>query len=313
MTGTVPAGPVNSGVVGRYADDLIAVHDRISLRDIAARAEPGSVLHLARRPDGLVVLAVRGAGLPPRYQLAIRGFRLAQYLRLNFASQDIAHRRALFAEPVAGPVDELHVLALDRAGTIQRYLALVGPLDPAPMALRDPGRARFPCEQVHRVNLFDHVAVDPTVDSWGVREVKRLVARPEPAGARPVSLAGRARLTLELALGFYTALSRLERPLRVLVGEGEERVAIIRLLRSLPEITVVEGTTPGVPGDDLLHPRYAVAAREPVKPFVAPVPVGAELERVIADLRRALHSPHPLLGFRDLVRDVGGQLRRVRI
>lgn len=294
----------------RYVSDVIALHDRISLRGIAAHVRPESVLYQARRPDGRLVLAVRGDGIPERYLLAIHGFRLAQYLQLKFASHEIAFNRALFAEPASGHADEIHVLALDEAsGTILRYVALAGSADAVPMDPRDPSRAPFPCEVVHGVNLFDHVEIDPGIDTSQIWEIKRLVHRASHGGG----LVARLRLTLELMLGFYTAISRAEPPVRVIIGDGEERVAIARLLRSLRDITIVEGTRPTLPADDLLYPRYAHAAQEVVKAFVARLPRDDELQRLIDDLERALAHPNPLLGFKELVSQVGGQLRRVHV
>lgn len=64
-----------------------------------------------------------------------------------------------------------------------------------------------------------------------------------------------------------------------------------RLTRSLGEITVIEGTRPSLPEDDLLFPAYV--ERAVVKPFVARVPRGAEMERLLGWLRRALDAPNP--------------------
>jgi len=295
----------------RYVSDVIALHDRISLRGFASQVSSDSVLYRARRPDGLLVMAVRNDGIPDRYLLGIHGFRLAEYLRLRFASDEVAFDRALFAEPAGGHADEIHVLALDEeSGTILRYVSLVGSADPVPMAPRDPDRAPFPSEVVHGINLFDHVDVDPGIDTSQIWEIKRLVHRGSRAGS---DLVGRLRLTLELMLGFYTALSRVEPPVRIIVGDGEERVSIARLLRSLRDITVIEGTTPSLPKDDLMYPRYAYASRDVVKAFVVKVPQGEELRQLSEHLRRALANPNPLVGFKELVSQVGGQLRRVHI
>jgi hypothetical protein len=294
----------------RYVSDVIALHDRISLRGLASQVRPDSVLYQARRDDGLVVMAVRHDGIPERYLLGIHGFRLAQYLRLQFASERIAFDRALFAEPAGRHANEIHVIALDEpSGTILRYVSLAGTPDPVPMHPRDPDRTLFPCEVVHGVNLFDHVQVDEEIDTSQIWEIKRLVHRGTDTGG----LVARLRLTLELMLGFYTALSRVDPPVRVIIGDGEERVAIARLLRSLRDITVVEGTTPSVPEDDLLYPRYAFASREVVKAFVVRVPRGDELHQLVEHLERALANPNPLAGFKELVGQVGGQLRRVHI
>src|SRR5215468_4263126 len=74
----------------RYVADVLAVNDRMSLRGLASHVPPESLLYLARRPGGLVVLVARADGIPERYLLGIHGFQLAQYLRLEFASHEIA-------------------------------------------------------------------------------------------------------------------------------------------------------------------------------------------------------------------------------
>ena len=291
----------------RYVADVLAVNDRMSLRGLASHVPPESLLYLARRPGGLVVLVARADGMPERYLLGIHGFRLAQYLRLEFASHEIAFDRALFAEPPGQHGQEIHVLAMDEgSGAIFRYMSLLGSADPLPMSPADPRRALFPCEVAHRTNLFDHVPLDDGVDTSHIWEAKRLVRRaPAESG-----LATRLRLTLELTLGFYTALSRMQPSVKVLVGDGEEGVAITRLARSLPDVSVVEGTVPSLPDDDLMRGLYT--QREVVKPFVAKVPQGAELHELIRRVELALADRDPLAGFKTLVGHTNGQPRRVQ-
>ncbi|MGW4802905.1 hypothetical protein [Kitasatospora sp. NPDC004272] len=299
-----------TAVQHRFVADVRAVHDRMNLRGLAAAVRPDDLLYLARRQDGLVVLAARHQGIPHRYLLGIYGFRLAQYLRLGFASEELAYRRALFTEPHGGTAaNEVHVLAMDeRSGAILRYVSLVGAPDDAPQDPRDAARPPFPCEQAHRVNLFDHVEFDEPVATREIWEVKRLVHRTPQAGDDGAT---RLRVTLELMLGFYTALGRIRPAVKVLVGDGEEGVAIQRTLRSLREITVLEGTTPSLPDDDLMFPLYT--AREVVKAFAARAPQGAELDRLTDRLTEALAHEDLLHGFRSMVGSVGGQLRRVAI
>ncbi|MFJ1702307.1 hypothetical protein [Kitasatospora sp. NPDC088346] len=294
----------------RFVSDVMALHDRMNLRGLAASISPDDLLYLARRPDGLVVLAARHRGIPERYLIGIYGFRLAQYLRLRFADESLAFRRALFSEPHGGHrAEEVHVLAMDeRTGAILRYVSLVGAPEGDPADLRDPDRTPFPCERAHRINLFDHVAFEEEVTTSEVWEVKRLVHRGPQGGDNGAT---RLRVTLELMLGFYTALGRIRPGVKVLVGDGEEGVAIQRTLRSLREITVLEGTVPSLPADDLMFPLYT--QREVVKAFAARAPRGGELDELIGQLQCALAHEDLLLGFRSMVGQVGGQLRRVTI
>jgi hypothetical protein len=290
----------------RYVADIVTLHDRMSLRGLADLIEP---LYLARRPGGLTVLAARRSQLPERYQLAIYGFRLAQYLRSGFASADVAFERAMFAEPDGGCGEEIHVIGLEEAtGSIVRYISIVASPDPEPMALSSAGRSPFPCEVAHGINLFDHVGLAEPVTSSEVWEIKRLMQRDCEAQAPGM---WRLRVSLELMLAFYSVLATLDPAVKLLIGDGEEGLAIRRLLRSLKEVTVIEGTRPSLPHNDLLHPAYT--QREAVKPFVARAPRGAELSELVGRLERALSAADPLSGFKQLVAETSGDVRRVSL
>jgi hypothetical protein len=295
-----------TAVHDRYIADVQDINARMSLRGLAGRIEPASLLYLARRPDGLVVLAAHARGIPQRYLLGIGSFRLAEYLRLRYADDEVAYARALFAEPATGHGNEIHVLAMDEAsGAIYRYMSLVGSADAEPMGLLDPRRTAFPCELAHRTNVFAHVPLSD-VDTSNVWEAKRLVQRGGATG-----LGARLRLTLELMLGFYTALGRITPTAKVLVGDGEEGVAITRLVRSLREVHVLEGTEPSLPEGDLMRGLYT--QRESVKAFVARAPHGTELDDLIGTISDALAERDPLIGFKQLVGQVGGAPRRVQV
>ncbi|MEV1077636.1 hypothetical protein AB0I98_05180 [Streptomyces sp. NPDC050211] len=291
----------------RYVAHVLALHDRMSLKGLADQTDP---LYLARRPDGLTVLAVPQSRLPERYQLVIYGFRLAQYLRSRFASDRVAFARGLFAEPrSAEHGEEIHVIGLEEStGAILRYVSITGSADSTPLPVTHPDRAPFPCEVAHRINLFDHIPLDDPVTTDEVWEIKRLMQR---ASERDTSPERRLRLSLELMLGFYTVLGDLTPQPTFLVGDGEEGLGVRRLTRSLRDITVIEGTRPSLPEDDLLFPAYV--ERAVVKPFVARVPRGEELDRLVHWLRHALTATNPLAGFQQLVGRVGGEIRRVRI
>ncbi|WNI17993.1 hypothetical protein [Actinacidiphila sp. ITFR-21] len=291
---------------GRYIADVLALHDRISLRGLAAQVDP---LYMVRRPDGLTVLAVPQSGLPERYRLMIYGFRLAQYLRLNYASDRIAHDAGLFAEPHEGHGEEIHVIALqETTGAILRYVSYIGTEDTRPRSLTDPDRVLFPAEVAHGVNFFDHVPAPEPALSNEVWEIKRLVQRGSELRA-PVTR--RLRITLEMMLCFYSTLQRLSPKPKYLIGDGEEGLAIRRLTRSLKDITVIEGTTPSLPEDDLHFPLYVT--RPVVKPFVARAPYGDELADLVQWMETALATTDPLAGFRQLVARVEGEIRRVQV
>jgi hypothetical protein len=309
VTGATPQAEATADDArrARYVAHVLALHDRMSLAGLAEETDP---LYLARRPDGLTVLAVEGSRLPERYRLAIYGFRLAQYLRSRFASDRVAFARGLFAEPLGtGHGEEIHVIGMEEStGAILRYVSVIASTDTAPLPVTHPDRARFPCEVAHGINLFDHVPLAEPVTGHEVWEIKRLMQRPSE---RDTSPARRLRLSMELMLGFYTVLAGLTPQPKFLVGDGEEGLAVRRLTRSLKEITVIEGTRPSLPEDDLLFPAYV--ERAVVKPFVARVPRGEELDGLLHWLERALDATNPLAGFQQLVGRVGGEIRRVRI
>ncbi|MFJ6897050.1 hypothetical protein [Streptomyces hokutonensis] len=304
---TAPADIALDARRARYVEHVLALHDRMSVAGLIEQADP---LYLARRPDGLTVLALPQSRLPERYRLAIYGFRLAQYLRSRFASDRVAFARGLFAEPLgAGHGEEIHLIGMEEStGTILRYVSIVATTDSAALPVTHPDRTPFPCEVAHGINLFDHVPLDEPVTGHEVWEIKRLMQRPSQRDTAP---ARRLRLSLELMLGFYTVLAGLSPRPKFLVGDGEEGLAVRRLARSLKNITVIEGTCPELDEDDLLFPAYVV--RAVVKPFVASIPRGAELDQLVRWLEHALDATNPLVGFQQLVGRVGGEIRRVRI
>lgn len=290
----------------RYIADVLALHDRVSLRGLVAQVDP---LYLARRPDGLTVLAVPQSGLPERYRQMVYGFRLAQYLRLNFASDRVAHAGGLFAEPSGSHGEEIHVIVLqETTGQILRYVSYIGTRDTQPRLLTDPDRSPFPSEVAHGVNFFEHVRPAEPVLSSQVWEIKRLVQR---GSEQETPVLQRLRITLEMMLCFYSTLQRLDPRAEYLIGDGEEGLAIRRLARSLKDITVIEGTTPSLPEGDLLAPAYVT--RSGVKPFVAVAPRGEELAELVRCIESALSGTDPLSGFREIVARVEGEIRRVRV
>ncbi|MQY22610.1 hypothetical protein [Nocardia macrotermitis] len=303
---TLPVAAAADARRGRYIAELLAMHERMSLRCMLDHVEP---LYFQRRGDGRAVLTVRHSDLPERYQLGIYGFRLAQYLRIRLASERIAFQRSLFAEPIAAEREEIHVLSLDeRSGGIVQYVSIVGTADPRPRSVRDPERTPFPCEIAHRIRLFDRIPRIAAVGTDEIWEIKRLVQR----GQLPdQTLDLRLRLSLELMHGFYSTLHLLRPSVKYLVGDGEEGLAIQRLSRSLREIIVLEGTSPWLPEDDLLAPAYV--ERAVVKPFVAAIPEPDRLGALVTRLDEALAMDNPLAGFKHVVNHVQGTIRRIRI
>lgn len=132
----------------RYAADVVSLHRSLSFRGLSDQLAPDDLLHLARRGDGQVTLAVDTAHLPHRYLLGLQGFRLAQYLQLGWICEETLYSAALFAEPAHGAsAADVHVISLDPTGAIAGYLCLSASNDAGPRELLDPDRAPFPVEQ----------------------------------------------------------------------------------------------------------------------------------------------------------------------
>ncbi len=273
------------GATRRYAADIVALHDRLSYRHLLDALPHADLLHRAERGDGLVTVAAATEHLPHRYLLGLQGFRLAQYLQLGWACEEALHRSAGFCEPLQSlHPDDVHVVTYSsRSGRILGYLGLTTSGDLEPRDLHDPGRARFPVETAHRVDVFAAVPAPAGVRSDQVRELKRFVH-----SRTLTDKAQRLRVTLELLLGAGRTLVALEPTVRVLVGDVEEQVALRHLLLAGLDVHLIEDTRPWLPHDDLLHLAYT--RRGEVKPFVADVPECAELAGRVELLEATLTS-----------------------
>lgn len=289
----------------RYAADVVSLHRTFSFRDLVNQVSPTDIVHLARRGDGLVTIAVQTRHLPHRYLVGLQGFRLSQYLQLGWICEEHVYSSALFCEPVhTAHAEDVHVICMDAAGAILGYLCLTAADDGEPEDLLDPGRARFPVEEAHEINLFDHVAAQPGVRTDQVRELKRFVH------ARTLTdRQQRLRVTLELLYAMGRVLSTVEPSVRTLVGDLEEHVALRHLLLAGLEVQIVEGTTPALAERDLLHHMYV--ARASVKPFVVHLPCDEEVAEQIAMLAHALDSEDLFDATSSMASGSRGQLTRV--
>lgn len=269
----------------RYAADVVSLHRNLSFKCLLSQVDPRHLIHVAQRGDGLLTVALQTQHLPHRYLVGLQGFRLAQYLQLGWICEDVMYSSAIFCEPVdAVHPEDVHVLTMSGSGAILGYLALAGPAEGEPADLLDPGRGRFPVEQAHHINLFDHVPGQPGVRTDQVRELKRFVH------ARTLSdRTQRLRITLELLYGMGQVLARITPTVRTLVGDVEENVALRHLLLTGLDVKLIEGTTPRLTEHDLL--RHAYVQRSSVKPFVAHLPSEEEVQQRISLLEATLDSP----------------------
>jgi hypothetical protein len=274
-----------SGTARRYASDIVAMQERLSYRRLLDHLPHDDLPHLAVRGDGLATVAASTDQLPHRYLLGLQGFRLAQYLQLGWACEETLHRSAWFCEPLQSlHADDVHMLTYStRTGRILGYLSLTTSGESAPHALLEPGRARFPVEEAHQINVFDRVAAPEGVRTDQVRELKRFVH-----SRTLTDKAQRLRVTLELLLGAGRTLLAVEPTVRVLIGDVEEEVALRHLLLAGLDVHLIDDTQPWLPDDDLLHLAYT--RRGEVKPFVAHVPDSDELRQRIELLEATLAS-----------------------
>ncbi|OFE15823.1 hypothetical protein BA895_04710 [Humibacillus sp. DSM 29435] len=289
----------------RYAADVVSLHRNLSFSALLSQVDPRHLIHVAERGDGLLTVALQTQHLPHRYLVGLQGFRLAQYLQLGWICEDVMYSSAIFCEPVdAVHPQDVHVMTMSGSGAILGYLALAGPAEGDPADLLDPDRGRFPVEQAHNINLFDHVAGQPGVRTDQVRELKRFVH------ARTVSdRTQRLRITLELLFGMGQVLARITPAVRTLVGDVEENVALRHLLLAGLDVKLIEGTTPRLTEQDLL--RHAYVQRSSVKPFVAHLPSEEEVQQRISMLESTLDSPDLFDATGRMSRSQRGILTRV--
>jgi hypothetical protein len=286
----------------RYADDILALHDRLNFRSLLS-LPPQECAYQARRADGLLTLGLRTDQLDHRHLLALQGFRLAQYLKLGWICQDLIAARGMFCEPSYGVgEDDLHMVTVSPTGEILGFLGLAASADPEGVELRDPKRWRFPVERAHGVDLADHIG-EGTVHSRQVRELKRFVHRRSMTDPEL-----RMRVTLELLLAAAHLIGQLPST-RWVVGDLEEQVALRHLVLVGLDVRLIEGTSPHLAGRDYLHPAYT--KRGPVKPFIAAVPDPRGIADRARQLAHALSSPTAMAGTRSMLTGGVGPVQRV--
>jgi hypothetical protein len=306
--GSSPCADLSRHRDDRYVDAILDLQQTLSFGRLAAALSEVPDAYVANHGHGMTTVAARTGDLPYRYRLGIAGFRLAQYLRVGYASSQVVVHGALFGERICdwGPED-VHFLTLDdRTGKILGYVALVGNGDTSPRALSDARRGRYPVEQAHRIDLFDIVGTPDDLTTHDVREIKRFVhLRSMQDRERRL----RVSLTLLLAL---TRVIETAYPLtKALVGDAEAHVALRHLLLMGLNVIVVAGTTPRLPDSDLMHPMYVTRAT--VAPFFARIPALAEVSRRAAMVEKACASTRLLESAGGLMRAMSGTVRTVSV
>ncbi len=227
--------------------------------------------------DGLRTVVVRSQDLDGEAEDLVYRFRLAEFLRIGLMDVGLARREAMQREPLDG--SSVHALTFDAGGRLLGYLALVGSYDPVPLALDDPGRALFPVEVAHHVDLVSRFAT-PALDTHGVHEIKRFV---RAGGIPPGTL--RDRVPWHLILGLGRTVVAL-RNADLLIGDSREGGALrhFRLLGFDP--LVLQDTVPSLPRTALMWPSYELETT--ARPFAGLLPddVPERLDQIEASLAR---------------------------
>lgn len=288
---------------GRYARDIVRLHERLSYRRLPVEMT-GEPLSVVEDPHGaLVTVTGRDSQFPARYLKGMLGFRLAQYLRLNWISADAVHRAAAFHEPLPRPraVENIHTVTLcTRTGKIRGYVGLACSADPENLPLDCAGRIPFPTEAAHGVDLLGRYA-GPGLGTHQAYEFKRFLRdQTMPRGEQYL------RVPWHLILGMGEAVLGLGEAVRIVLGDAKEHVALRHLRLVGFDLHVVEGTSPALAESDPMAPIY----RQTVvaKPFVAPVPTDVVwYQRVV---RSYLDGTSDLASWQAVITTLAARSRR---
>jgi hypothetical protein len=276
--------PAGNPAALRFAQHIVRLHRGLSYRGLSDAVAGVPLYRLDGFEDGLTTVCVRQGQLPGRYLRGVLGFRLAQFLQMGWMDPDLAYGRAMYHEPVTpqtGP-ETIHTVTLTGTGRIVGYLALVGGTDPVPLPLDSPGRALFPAEDAHHVDLLTGFAA-PGRNTHQVYEVKRFI-RDLSLAAGPV----RDRVPWHLILCLGRTIVGAGEDIQVLVGDSRENGALRHLRMIGFDPVVVDDTAPSLPRTELMWPSY----QQPklAKPFAAEVP--ARLGAFMDLIESGLKLPH---------------------
>lgn len=274
--------------VRRYAEELADLHGRLSFRRLPEQLD-GEPLWLRRRDASpLTTVAALEQQIPNRYLLGIYGFRLAQYLRLDWVCADTVYLHGLIAEPRhhTHPLD-VHVVTLDqRSGCIVGYVCLAHGDQTATTTFGEQTRALFPFEVAHQVRVEEKLPDLSGVSCASAREVKRFV--------RDVTLRDkelRSRVPWESLTGLGAVLMSIDPRIELLVGDLQESVALQHLLSVGMRTRLILNTQPMLNAGDIMRPMYV--KRSAVRPFVADVPALERMKTMIEAVDQALTSGEP--------------------
>ncbi|MEU7040702.1 hypothetical protein AB0A77_06535 [Streptomyces varsoviensis] len=306
---TGPGPGPDSGVRRRYIADILRLHSRLSFGGLAGRLHrTDSHVYRAAHGKGVITTAAPTEAIPERYLLGLAGFRLSEYLRAGYASEDIVFDNSLFCEPVQGiHQSDIHVITTDQeTGRILGYVSLAHSEDHSPRPLDAPDRRLFPCEQAHNLRLLSLLPPSDGLTTHSVREVKRFV-QAHSLTDRTLRL----RVMLGLLAGISGILCQERHTTRMLIGDVEKHVALRHLVLLGLDVHLLDGTTPRLGLKELMHPMYVT--REKVYPFLAHLPSPEETVRRSAVVQRAAAADAPFKAVRDLLSELSGSVQHIEV
>jgi hypothetical protein len=268
LTATLPAptpAPTAAGV--RYAQSIAQLHRGLRWHGLLDAIDGAPVTRLDGLGDGLTTIAVTTNQLPERYQRALFGFRLAEFLQTGLMDVDLARSRGLAHEalPNEHGLQSVHIATLTDDGALVGYACLARSPDAEPLPLDHPDRRPFPVEAAHDVNVVTPYA-QPHWTTHQVFEIKRLIRR----GGMPRDLQ-RARVPWHLIVALGQVGLAMGERVEVIVGDSGERGALRHLGAMGFQLDVIEGTRPSLPRDQLMWPSYELDDAVRAKPFAARV------------------------------------------
>ncbi|MDO4254013.1 MAG: hypothetical protein Q4C81_02540 [Kocuria sp.] len=267
MTAQPNVGPMDdvgdSAEAAQFARHVMELHQKLTFTHLATSLHSDPI-HVRRR-HSYTIVACHHHHVPLRYQIGIMGFRLAQYLRLGWASPQVVYNHRMFWEDLNHPnPNDFHIVALDNTtGSIVGYLGaeFISDEDDT-RSIYFPDRPLFPVEKAHHINIADWLP-SPNIRLGEIMEIKRFVRNP----AIPESM--RLLVPLELVLGLMALTTARKTHIPWAVGDLEMHVALRYLEVFGVETQVIKGTQPALPPDDPMWPMYL--RRCEVLPFIGRV------------------------------------------
>lgn len=282
---------VASADAEKFATHVVNLHQKLAFNKLVSSLN-GDPIHVRQR-HGYTIVAFQHTQAPRRYQIGVMGFRLAQYLRLGWASAQVVYNDRMLWESIdhASPND-LHIVALDDdSGSIIGYLGAAFVADEGDSRdLSAIDRPRFPVETAHNIDISDWLPPQ-RVGLSEIMEIKRFVKNPD------IQSPMKFLVPLELVLGLMGFTVNRSTPIPWAVGDLEMHVALRHLKAFGVDTRVITGTQPSLPASDPMWPMYV--RRSEVLPFIGKVQSRPQINRsfetideafATGDMKTCLHG-----------------------